>query len=101
MANSQIPVKRLVGSYKGQTEHSFIAPMNKYEAIAPWLNEEESILHIHGFNSRDVPKATLLFLKTGEQVELGLMFPVAKEVALSRDNWTYDPTYNAYFITDK
>lgn len=98
MAHAGIIVKPLMGKYKGQSEYSFVASMDNYRAIEPWLNEEESILHIHSFNSDGVPKATLLYLKEGRREELGRMFPVSRDVALACDSYTYDPWYNNYFI---
>ena len=98
MAKQGIWVKPLIGQYKGAREHSFIAQMSSYQIIGPWLDEEESILHIHSFNSRDVPKATLLYLKEGRREELGRMFPVSRDEALEQHSWTYDPTYNNYFV---
>lgn len=87
--------------YKGQSEQSFIANMTNFRLIEPWLIEEESILHIHNFDARDVPDATLIFLKKGEKIELGKMRPVDRDLALARDAWTYDPTYQTYFVTDQ
>lgn len=96
-----IPFKPLIGRYKGQSEISFLAMMDNYNDIEPWLNEEESILHIHNFDSRDRPDATLLFLKDGRKVELGKMVCVSQEEALTRDSFTYDINYNNYFITER
>lgn len=98
MVNQGITVKPIFGQYNGQAERSFLARMSDYNAIEPWLNDEESILHIHGYDSRDHPKATLLFLKEGRREELGRMYPVSREVALAHDSWSYDPWYNNYFI---
>jgi len=96
-----VTIKPLVGMYKGQPEHSFIAHMDDFNTVSPWLIEEESILHIHSFDARDVPNATLLFLKDGRKEELGKMRPVSQKVALARDSWTYDPTYKNYYVTEK
>lgn len=99
MQDEGVWVKQLYGMYKGQVEHSFIAQMHDYPAIAPWLGGEESILHIHDFNSRDEPKATLKFLKEGRQEYLGRFVGVPKTEAMAQDNWTFDFTYGNYYIT--
>lgn len=98
MAHEGIPAKPLMGRYKGQNEYSFISRMSDYPKIAPWLRDEESILHIHSFDSRDRPKATLKFLKEGRAVNLGRMVPVPREEAIVQDSFTYDPTYDVYFV---
>jgi hypothetical protein len=98
MAHAGIIVKPLMGMYKGTPEYSFLASMLDYRKIEPWLNEEESILHIHSFNSDGVPKATLLYLKEGREEPVGRMYPVRKHEALQHDSWSYDPWYNNYFV---
>lgn len=98
MANVGIPAKPLMGRYKGQNEFSFISRMSDYNRIAPWLNTEESILHIHGYDSRDRPRATLRYMQSGREQDLGRMVPVSRDVALRQDAYTYDPIYKAYFI---
>ena len=101
MAGQNVSVKSLIGSYEGTVEYSFISNMENYHIISPWLKDEESILHIHNYDSRDVPDATLRFLAEGRKVELGKMRNVPKDVALARPSWTYDPVYEKYFITDQ
>lgn len=91
-------VKPLLGMYKGAHEHSFIADMADYPYIAPWLDDEESILHIHDFNSRDCPKATLKYLKEGREEYIGRMICVTKHEAMQHSSWTFDFTYGNYFI---
>jgi len=98
MNGQGIRIKSIIGKYKGVSEISFLARMSDYNAIAPWLNDEESILHVHDFDSRDQPKATLIFLKEGRREELGRMYPVSRDVALAHDSWSYDPWYKNYFI---
>jgi hypothetical protein len=96
MASEGIWAKPLYGKYKGATEHSFISQMKDYPTISPWLDEEESILHIHNFNARDEPKATLLFLKEGREEYLGRFVGVSRDEAVKEDNYTFDFTYNNY-----
>ncbi len=98
MVDQGVWAKPLYGTYKGTTELSFISLMSDYRKIEPWLREEESILHIHSFDARDVPKATLLYLKEGREEYIGRFVPVPKEEALAADSYTLDLVYNNYFI---
>ncbi|MEL6763835.1 MAG: hypothetical protein AAFO87_09260 [Cyanobacteria bacterium J06607_6] len=72
--------------------------MSDFNIIVPWLNAEESILHIHSFDARDRPKATLKYLQTGKTADLGRLVQTTRERALSEDAYTFDPTYRAYFV---
>jgi hypothetical protein len=98
MVSQGIWFKALMGKYKGQSEYSFIAQMKNYARIGPWLREEESIHHIHSFNSSAEPKATLLYLKDGTEEYLGRMVPVSREEAFTHDSWTFDTTYRNYYV---
>ena len=98
MAHAGVPAKPLMGRYKGRREFSFISRMSDYDRIAPWLKAEESILHIHSYDSRDRPRATLRYMQSGREHDLGRLLPVSRDVALGQDAYTYDPTYKTYFI---
>jgi hypothetical protein len=98
MVRAGVLAKPLLGRYKGQDEQSFISSMSDYAVIEPWLVAEESILHIHSYDARDRPMATLRYLSTGEAIDLGRFHSVSREVARSQDAYTYDPTYDRYFI---
>lgn len=98
MAHAGITAKPLLGRYKGNSEFSFISCFSSFSMIAPWLNQEESILCIHSFDARDRPKATLRYLENGKQYDLGRLMPVPRELALREDAYTFDPTSNSYFI---
>lgn len=98
MAHQQVWVKALMGKYKGAPEYSFIAQMKSYHTISAWLNEEESILHIHSFNSSAEPKATLLYLKEGREEQLGRMVPVSRDEAIKYDSWTFDTQFRNYYV---
>lgn len=98
MVHAGIPAKPLMGKYKGQSEFSFISRMCDYEKISPWLNAEESILHIHSYDARDRPKATLKYLAEGIETDLGRFIHVPKERAIGEEAFTFDPAYGRYFI---
>lgn len=98
MAHQKIWAKALMGKYKGRSEYSFIAQMKSYPSISAWLNEQESILHIHSFNSSAEPKATLLYLKEGREEYLGRMVPVSRDEAFRHDSWTFDTQYHNYYV---
>lgn len=98
MARAGIPAKPLLGRHKGKSEYSFISRMNDFNAIAPWLNMEESILRIHSFDARDRPKATLRYLDQGIEQDLGRMVSVSQDEALRQDAYTFDETYGTYIV---
>ena len=66
--------------------------------ISAWLIEQESILHIHSFNSNAEPKATLLYLKEGREEYVGRMVPVSRDEAFRHDSWTFDTQYHNYYV---
>lgn len=98
MAHQKIWIKALMGKYKGQSEYSFIAQMQSYTTISASLNDEESILHIHSFNSSAEPKATLLYLKEGREEYVGRMVPVSREEAIQHASWTFDTQFHNYYV---
>jgi hypothetical protein len=98
MRGEGVWVKPLLGMYKGAHEHSFIAQMHDYPRIAPWLDDEESILHLHSFNSRDEPKGTLKYLKEGREEYIGRLVNVPKGEAMQHSSWTFDFLYGNYYI---
>lgn len=96
--HNTIGVKPLLGCYKGQAEQSFISNYKDFLTIEPWLEAEESILHLGGCNSSNEPKATLVFLQTGIKTELGRLRAVSRDYALSCDSWTYDQFTHTYYV---
>jgi hypothetical protein len=96
--HNDVLIKPLFGKYKGQTERSFIARMDKIDRIQPWLMAEESILLIGSCNRNGQPRATLKYLATGKRVGLGYMRNVSRETALKQDSWTYCPVTKCYFV---
>lgn len=101
MKEADVPIKPLLGMYKGASEISFIANMTDLETIKPWMNKEESILVIGRSDHRDKPTCTLEFLDTGEQEDLGNLLWVSRAEAMKRDSWTFDPIYGSYYITER
>lgn len=96
--HQDIGMKPLFGQYKGQPERSFIANLKDYDAIAPWLQAEESILLIGSSNTKGQPKATLRYLATGEEVPMGRLRQVTREEALAEDSWTLCPLTKCYYV---
>lgn len=101
-----IPYKSLMGSYKGQTETSFILPAASLPTIArhAWLNEQESILHLSmprnkggGQFERD---ATLIFMADGHAESIGRFKQTGREKAMAQDAWTFCPLTGTYWICE-
>jgi hypothetical protein len=91
-----IPVRKLVGSYKGVTENSFEAPAQYAKDILPIIHGEESVLLLDG-DIGNKPKASLFFPATHEEVELGTLEEVPAEEAGKLDAWTYEPQSGKFY----
>lgn len=93
-----IGIKPLIGSYRGQLEHSFIANMNDFDRIKPWLNLQESVLLLGSANHWNVREASMKYLATDSTELIGRLKSVTPLEAVRNDSWTYDPYTNQFFI---
>lgn len=101
----QIGFKALCGSYKGQSENSFIVNQKDFLRCGVWWKGEESALILSKlyrngtlYGSR---KATLYYIDRrpgGWHKEIGSFRNVSREYALKQDNWTLDPTTGEYYV---
>lgn len=91
-------IKPLIGSYKGEVENSYLAPINAWVNIAPWIMEEESVLLLGPKDKLGRRGASLLYVDSGEEVKLGKFQSVSEEIAKTHEAWTYDPKQNEYFL---
>lgn len=96
--HNDVNIKPLVGKYEGQNERSFIANMDNYYDIEPFLKDQESILVLNRYDARDIPRARLIY-QNGVEEELGRLVPVTKEEAMQCASWTFDPLSGTYYIT--
>jgi hypothetical protein len=92
MKANDIAFKKVIGSYKGQTENSFVAIVEddkKLNVIIDIANQwmQESILIVD--ESR---KARLLFMKGLDSQPLGDFRPIDALEAQNLENWTLDGT---------
>lgn len=94
--------KRVLGSYKGILETSFVANADtddKLDAVIQLAKQynQESVLIID-----EQRRASLFFIKTGQYEPIGDFRAVDAETAKSLDNWTLDGTqYYAVLPTVK
>jgi hypothetical protein len=106
-----IGYKQLRGSYTsintGEVieETSFIINEKHWPYIeaSEFIANQETVLHLaeplaHKQGRRP---ASLIALHDGSSIELGLLTPVSKEVAVTKQDWTYDPALATYFITEE
>jgi len=93
-----ISIKELLGSYKGQQERSFIASIQDWAFIRSWVLDEESVLLLGARDKLNRRKATLHYVSTEEEVDLGRFESTTEADALSREAWTYDPQQCTYFV---
>lgn len=92
MTDNNIGFKQVLGSYKGQTENSFVAIVNddaKLNVIIDIADlwSQESILVVD-----ENRKAKLVFMKGLEVQKLGDFRPIDVLEAQNLDNWTLDGT---------
>lgn len=89
--------KPLQGCYKGVRERSFIVNTVDFDLIRPFIMDEESILLLHDYNTRDVPRAMLVF-PYGTREPLGYFVQGTEEVVEHYDSWTFDPMTGYYYV---
>lgn len=90
-----------VGSYNGETEHSWLCLRSDYDAIvAPttMMDNQESIMAISECNKQ---YARLEFLDGRENVGLGSLKSVSAEEAKRHSSWTYRPDIDVYWVSVK
>lgn len=104
--HNRIGFKELVGSYKGETESSFISLAANMPALiaAGWLEGQESVLHLgnpKNFGGGKFKRpATLVFMADDSRVSLGMFRQTSRELALKADGWSFDPSNSTYWICE-
>ena len=79
--SANVNIKPLVGQYEGRSERSFIANLNSYYDIEPFLKNEQSILVLHSYDARDIPQANLIYQNVIKE-PLGRLLAMGKEQAM-------------------
>lgn len=95
MSGNVIP---MIGSYKGQMEHSFICNRSDFDLFirgTVYIRGQESVLHVASGNKMETH---LEFLADGTLVALGSMHEVSREQAMASDAWTYRPDMGVYWV---
>ena len=103
LKEADIPFKEVKGRYKGVDEVSYITPVNfKYLPFLYTLNgNQESVLVLLPIDPKTGFRPARLDVKAGlVSYDLGYFKPVDKEYALSKDNYTYDPTQDQYYVAE-
>ena len=99
---------RLIGSYKGQAEHSWIIPAEIFfktaagnEMSAGWCSNQESVMHLSKpeKRARAWRDARLLY-QSGDFESIGKFKQVAADVAKEQSGWTHNPNNGAYWICE-
>ena len=89
-----------IGSYKGQLENSYIMDKVEFDKLVKdsgYVDNQETFLEIPG----DTRQPCTLLVSEGGSYNVGAMRRVTKAEALSRVSWTYVPSTNQYFTTEK
>jgi hypothetical protein len=94
---SEYGFKRLIGSYKGSLEQSYLVVASEDKALYLVLGlarkfNQESVLIVD-----EERKATLKYIGSGETVKLGQFVSVSAIEAQGLENWTLDGT-NYYSV---
>lgn len=89
--------KELDGSYKGQTEKSYIVDAEHLETVMQLarMHNQESILLLDQDRN-----ASLYYIKSGLNTPIGRLVPTSEAVALSKDAWSYRPDLNTFYIVE-
>lgn len=103
LADNDIGVKTLLGSYKGLVEDAYIINARHVPAILGFIKGQESVLELgpqRNFGGGLLLRpAQLTFRDNRPIVDLGYFQEVGKEFAGKSDSWTYDPSTGKYWVT--
>lgn len=96
LVEEKVPFKKIMGCYKGSNELAFIVPLSYYKQLLPTINKynQESVLIINADR-----KATLFYLKSGKNEQLGDFVNVSMEEAIDRESYAYDFANRNYYVT--
>tara|TARA_R110000796_G_scaffold98692_1_gene206454 strand:- start:304 stop:795 length:492 start_codon:yes stop_codon:yes gene_type:complete len=99
---SYVGIKKLTGSYKGETETSYICSWDTFtEQVKPSgkVDNQESFLVLGPTVRNSVRPATLFFNNANvAPVNLGYFQSVSQEEAERQDGWSYDATQGQYYV---
>lgn len=95
MTNKGIEFEKLVGSYNGIEETSYMVSYEHLEytlSMAAWFSQHSILIRDNENN------ASLRLIDSTEIIKLGKMINVSVEEALGNDSWSFHPKLNKYFI---
>lgn len=90
-----INYKELIGFYKGNKEKSLLVFAEHEEKIKELCKQFKQECYLYADSDRD---AFLVYPNKTEKI--GRLKSTTKEVAEKHDNYTYDPNYQMYWITE-
>ncbi len=91
-----IPLKQLIGQYKGAREKSFITKYEYFDRVCEWTVEEESVLLLDEPDFFGRRMATLVY--GGHEAPAGEFTAVTAMEAMKEDSYTFDPLTETYYI---
>lgn len=97
MSNDNMIFDVVLGSYKGETETSFITTSDNLEDIQELIEGQESLLLLSNPQKDGSREMNLLFVESNDHDFIGMMVELTSEDALATDAWSYLPSINAYF----
>jgi hypothetical protein len=113
-----IGFKSLLGSYKGQSETSFMVNDKQFFACDRWWADQETILRLsplyrngtlYGTREAALWRPSMvrsafgddLFVQVKGPEPIGTMREVTREYALAQSCWTYDPQSGLYWVAEQ
>jgi hypothetical protein len=96
LKNAYLDYKKVIGSYKGIKENSFVVlDTDKTRQVVKDLCEVYNQQSFMGIDSNR--QAYLVYMSSGRTEELGRFKAVSESEALKSEAWTYDPTTKTYY----
>jgi len=97
LARLNLSAKPVVGAYQGTREESFVVAVPDETSLVratalATLFDQEGVLYIDQDR-----RATLLYLATGERVDLGRFRAITRAEAEHADAYTFDPLTDTYY----
>jgi len=91
--------KHLVGSRKGNMEHSFLLDEKafKFAREARFLDKQEAFLRLED-KQKNGRRLAFLEYQYGSKEYIGLFQSVSRDEAMQQDGWTYDIESGIYYI---
>lgn len=93
---NNVGYKELIGVYKGQEEKSLLVTAiheDKVKELCKQFNQE---CYLYSDSDRN----TFLCYPDNKVINIGTLKSTTKDIAITKDSYSYDPEYNMYWIAE-